>query len=51
MGAPLTVVRVAVEVDSHPIRGTVTIADETAVAFTGWIELTQLLERAHKRPG
>lgn len=44
----LAILHVAVEVDSDPIRGTVTIAHGTAVAFTGWIELIQLLERAHK---
>jgi hypothetical protein len=48
MAAPLTVVHVAIAFDSDPIRGTVTAAGQAAAAFTGWIELTQLLERAHQ---
>jgi hypothetical protein len=48
--ASVTVVQVhvALEVDSDPIRGAVTTGEETAVPFTGWIELTHLLERAHQ---
>jgi hypothetical protein len=42
-------VHVVLAVDSDPIRGTVATAGEPAVPFTGWIELTHLLERAHKR--
>jgi hypothetical protein len=50
MSAPHTVahVHVGLEVDSDPIRGTVTTAEQAGVPFTGWIELTHLLERAHK---
>lgn len=48
MAAAIAVLHVALEVDSDPIQGTVTRADEAAVAFTGWIELTQLLERARE---
>jgi ketosteroid isomerase-like protein len=40
MDAPLIAVQVLLAVDSDPIRGTVRTADEPAVPFTGWIELT-----------
>jgi ketosteroid isomerase-like protein len=48
MDAPLIAVQVLLGVDSDPIRGTVRTTDEPAVPFTGWIELTHLLARAHQ---
>lgn len=42
--------RLAIEVDSDPIRGSVASDCEGAQPFTGWIELVAAIEEARRAP-
>ena len=40
--------QLAIEVDSDPITGSITNGHHGAQSFTGWIELTEVIEAARK---
>ncbi len=47
MAPEIIVLQLELEIGSDPIRGTLTGPRGPSQAFSGWVELGELLERAH----